>query len=88
MTDATAGIYRGAWGRLLKVLRKKAAEKLIAQEPPSATTTLAPLTGPVDGSGNGGPDPPTGPAIELASQVALLNRSAQVGSAAPTAPSG
>jgi len=74
--------------RLLKALRKKAAEKLIAQKPPSATKTAAPFTGPVDGSGYGGPDPPTGPAIERVSQAGRLNRSAQVGSSAPTAPSG
>jgi Integrase core domain len=74
--------------RLLKALRKNAAENLIAQKPPSATKTAAPFTGPVDGSGYGGPDPPTGPAVERASQAARLNRSAQVGSSAPTAPSG
>jgi hypothetical protein len=74
--------------RLLKALRKKAAEKLIAQKPPSATKTAAPLTGPVDGSGYGWPDPPTAPPIERASKPASLNRSAEVGSAAPTAPPG
>src|SRR3984957_11329467 len=50
--------------RLLKALRKKAAEKLIAPKPPSATKNDAPLTGPVDGSGYGWPDPPTAPPIE------------------------
>jgi hypothetical protein len=74
--------------RLLKVLRKKAAEKLIAQKPPSATKIAAPFTGPVDGSGYGGPDPPTGPPIERTSQAARLNRLAQVGSSVPIAPSG
>ena len=49
--------------RLLKVLRRNAAEKLIAQEPLGATTD-APAPGAVDGSGYGGPDPPTAPAVE------------------------
>jgi hypothetical protein len=72
--------------RLLKALRKRAAEKLIAQEPFGAATTA--LTGPVDGSGYRGPDPPTGPAVERASKAARLNRSAHVGWSTPTAPSG
>jgi len=38
-------------------------EKLIAQEPLGATTD-APAPGAVDGSGYGGPDPPTAPAVE------------------------
>ena len=43
--------------RLLKALRKKAAEKLLAQEPLGATAAaLAP--GAVHGSAYGGPDPP------------------------------
>ena len=50
--------------RLLKALRKEAAENLIAQEPPCAATTATPLPGPVDGSGYKGPDPPTAPPIE------------------------
>ena len=74
--------------RLLKALRKKVAETLIAQEPPRTTTTAAPLTGPVDGSGYHGPDPPTVPAVERASIAERLNRSADVGSSAPTALSG
>ena len=74
--------------RLLKALRKKVAETLIAQEPPRTTTTAAPLTGPVDGSGYHGPDPPTVPAVERASIAERLNRLADVGSSAPTALSG
>ena len=74
--------------RLLKALRKKAAEKLIAQEPPSPRRTAAPLPGPVDGSGYRGPDPPTAPPVERASKADRLNRSVDVGSSAPTAPPG
>jgi hypothetical protein len=74
--------------RLLKALRKKAAEKLGAQEPPRPAMTAAPLPGAVDGSGYGWPDPPTAPPVERASNPPSLNRSAEVGSAAPTAPPG
>jgi Integrase core domain len=74
--------------RLLKMLRKKAVEKLIAQEPPSPAMTATPLTGAVDGSGYGGPDPPTAPTIERASKSPGCNRSITVGSPAPMAPSG
>jgi hypothetical protein len=75
--------------RLLRALRKKAAERLIAQEPPRpAMAAAAPLPGAVDGSGYGWPDPPTAPPIERASKPASLNRSAELGSAAPTAPPG
>ena len=74
--------------RLLKALRKKVAETLIAQKPPRTTTTAAPSTGPVDGSGYHGPDPPTVPAVERASIAERLNRLADVGSSAPTAQSG
>ena len=56
--------------RLLKALRKKAAETLIAQGPLGAATNAAPLTGPVDGSGYQWPDPPTAPAVERASREA------------------
>ena len=74
--------------RLLKALRKKVAETLIAQKPPRTTTTAAPSTGPVDGSGYHGPDPPTVLAVERASIAERLNRLADVGSSAPTALSG
>jgi hypothetical protein len=53
--------------RLLKALRKKASEKLLAQEPLGATAA-APAPGAVDGSGYRGPDPPTAPLIERASK--------------------
>jgi hypothetical protein len=74
--------------RLLKALRTKATEKLIALKLPCAATTAAPLTGPVDGSGYGRPDPPTAPPVERASKAAKLNRSADVGPSAPAAQSG
>jgi hypothetical protein len=69
--------------RLLRALRKKAAENLIAQEPPGATTPATSLPGSVDGSGYQGPDPPTAPPVESAWNAARLNRSVHVGSSAP-----
>jgi hypothetical protein len=74
--------------RLLKAIRKKAAEKLVAQEPPRPAMPAAPLPGTMDGSGYGGPDPPTAPPVERASKPASLNRSAEVESAALTATPG
>ena len=71
--------------RLLKGLRKKAAEKLIALELPCAATNAAPVTGPVDGSGYEGPDRPTAPPLERASSVARHDRSVEIGSSAPAA---
>jgi hypothetical protein len=50
--------------RLLRALRKKAAEQLIAQEPLGDATTATPSPGAVDGSGYVGPDPPTVPLTE------------------------
>ena len=44
--------------RLLRTLRRKAAEQLVAQEPLGDATTAAPWPGVVDGSGYAGPDPP------------------------------
>jgi hypothetical protein len=74
--------------RLLKTLRKKAAEKLIAQEPLRPARTAAPLPGAVDGSGYEWPDPPTAPPVEQASEVDRPHQSVHVGSSAPTAPPG
>jgi hypothetical protein len=71
--------------RLLKALRKKAAEKLIAQEPPRPAMTAVPLPGTVDGSGYGWPDPPTAPRVERASNGVRFNLPVEVGSTAPTA---
>jgi hypothetical protein len=50
--------------RLLRALRKKAAEQLIAQQPLGDATTAIPWPGSVDGSGYVGPDPPTVPLTE------------------------
>jgi hypothetical protein len=74
--------------RLLKSLRKKAAEKLIAQEPPCPAMTIAPLPEAVDGSGYAWPDPPTASPAEQVLEVDRLHRSVYVGSLAPTAPPG
>src|ERR1700682_2433035 len=74
--------------RVLKRLRKKAAEKLIAHEWLGRATNVAASPGSVDGSGYIGPDPPTAPPVERASKAARLNRSVEVGASAPTAPPG
>jgi hypothetical protein len=58
--------------RLLKALRTKAAEKLLASTAPS-TTTDSQAPGPVDGSGYEGPDPPTGPPVTQTSTWASDN---------------
>ena len=73
--------------RLLKALRKKAAEKLLAQES-LGTTAVVPAPGSVDGSGYGGPNPPTAPLTERASKSPRCNRSVTVGLSPPMAPSG
>jgi hypothetical protein len=52
--------------RLLRALRRKAAEQLVAKEPLGDTPTAAPLPGPADGSGYVGPDPPAAPPTEQA----------------------
>jgi hypothetical protein len=73
--------------RLLKALRKKAAEKLLAQESLD-TTAVVPTPGAVDGSGYGGPNPPTAPLIERASKSPSCNRSITIGLSPPMAPPG
>src|SRR6202047_4805782 len=65
--------------RLLRALRRKAAEQLVAQEPPGDATTAAPLPGAVGGSGYVGPDPPTTPPIERAWKTTMHNRSVEIG---------
>ena len=72
--------------RLLRALRQKAAEQLVAQEPLGEVTTAAPLPGVVDGSGYVGPDPPTAPLVEQAGKATWRGRSIDIGSA--MAPSG
>jgi hypothetical protein len=74
--------------RLLKALRKKAAEKLIAQEPPCPAMNVASLPAAVDSSGDARPDPPTAPPVEQALGIGRFNGSVRTGSSAPTAPSG
>jgi hypothetical protein len=74
--------------RLLKRLRKKAAEKLIAHELLSPATNVAGSPGSVDGSGYIGPDPPTAPPAERASKAARLNRSVDIRASAPIVPPG
>jgi hypothetical protein len=74
--------------RLLRTLRRKAAEQLVAQEPLGDATTAAPLPGVVDGSGYVGPDPPTAPLVEQAGKANWSDRPADIGSSAAMAPSG
>ena len=72
--------------RLLRALRRKAAEQLVAEEPLSDTPTAAPSPGVVDGSGYGGPDPPTAPPTEQVRKTAWPGRSVDIGSTATMAP--
>src|SRR3954452_2045351 len=65
--------------RLLRALRRKTAEQLVA---------AAPLAGVVDGSGYVGPDPPTAPLIEQAGKTTWRGRSVEVASPCAMAPSG
>jgi hypothetical protein len=74
--------------RLLRALRRKAAEQLIAQKPLGDATTAVPLPGAVDGSGYAGPHPPTAPPIARARKTTRHNRSVDIGSSAATALSG
>ena len=74
--------------RLLKRLRKEAAEKLIAHELLGRATNVATAPGSVDGSGYIGPDPPTAPLVEQAGKANWRDRSADIGSSAAMAPSG
>lgn len=74
--------------RLLRALRRKAAEQLVAQDPLSDATTAAPLPGVVDGSGYVGPDPPTAPLVEQAGKATWRGRSIDIGSSSAMAPSG
>jgi len=74
--------------RLLRALRRKAAEQLVAQEPLGVATTAAPLPGVVDGSGYVGPDPPTAPPTEQAWKATWRDPLVDIGSTAAMAPSG
>ena len=74
--------------RLLRTLRRKAAEQLVAQEPLGDATTAAPLPGVVDGSGYVGPDPPTAPLVEQAGRVIWRDQLSDIGPSSTMAPSG
>ena len=74
--------------RMLRTLRRKAAEQLVAQEPPGEVMTSAPWPGAVDGSGYRGPDPPTAPLAEQTGKATWRGRSVDVGSPAAMAPTG
>ncbi|MGY3412830.1 hypothetical protein ACVWZV_009035 [Bradyrhizobium sp. GM5.1] len=74
--------------RLLRALRRKTAEQLLAEEPLAGATTAAPLPGVVDGSGYVGPDPPTAPLVEQAGKAIWRGRSIDIGSSSAMAPSG
>ncbi len=68
--------------RLLRALRRKAAEKLVARGLLGDATTAAPLPGVMDGSGYVGLDPPTAPLVEQAGKTTWRGRSADITSAA------
>ena len=72
--------------RLLRALRRKAAEQLVAKEPLRDTPTAVPSPGVVDGSGYGGPDPPTAPPTVQVRKTAWPGRSVDIGSTATMAP--
>ena len=74
--------------RMLRTLRRKAAEQLVAQEPLGEVMTSAPWPGVVDGSGYVGPDPPTAPLVEQAGKATWRGRSVDIASSAAMAPSG
>jgi hypothetical protein len=74
--------------RLLRALRRKAAEQLIAPEPPDDITAAAPWPGTVDGSGYVGPDPPTAHLVEQTAKANWRDRTAEIRSPAAIAPSG
>jgi Integrase core domain len=74
--------------RLLRALRRKAAEQLVAQDPLGNATTAAPLLGVVDGSGYVGPDPPTAPLVEQAGKATWRRRSIDIRSSSAMAPLG
>ncbi|KRQ88653.1 hypothetical protein CQ10_38055 [Bradyrhizobium valentinum] len=73
--------------RLLRALRRKTAEQLVAEESLGDATTAAPLPGVVDGSGYVGPDPPTAPPTEQAWKATWRGQSVDIASTAATAPS-
>jgi hypothetical protein len=74
--------------RLLKALRRKAAEQMLAQKVLGEKTIAAPLPGVVDGSGRVGPDPPTAALVEQARKASWRGRSLEIEAIAAMAPSG
>jgi hypothetical protein len=74
--------------RLLRALRRRAAERLVAQAPLDDATTAATLPGVVDGSGYVRPDPPTAPLFEQAGKAIWRDRLIDIGSSSAIAPSG
>jgi hypothetical protein len=72
--------------RLLRALRRKAAEQLLAQEPFGNTTIAASLPGSVDGSGYVGPESPTAPLVDHSGEATQPGRSVDIGSSAAIAP--
>jgi hypothetical protein len=69
IVDRLAGLYPDQFNRkqhsivqrLLRALRKSAAQRLIAETVADGHENIAQLPGAVDGSGYAGPDPPTAP---------------------------
>jgi hypothetical protein len=74
--------------RLLRALRLKAAEQLVAQRPLGDATTASQLPGVADGSGYVGPDPPTAPLVKQTGKATWRGRSIDIGSSTAIAPSG
>ncbi|MCK1345154.1 hypothetical protein IVA99_05885 [Bradyrhizobium sp. 162] len=66
--------------RLLRALRQKTAEQLVAERPLADASTAAPSPGVVDGSGYVGPDPPTAPFVEQAGKATWRGRSVDLAS--------
>lgn len=83
--DATFGVRQlSIVQRLLKALRRKAAQGLLAATAsPEVDSVHARPPGPVDGSGYAGPDPTTVPASTHASAVPRKKRSAHVATSMP-----
>jgi hypothetical protein len=67
--------------RLLRALRRKTAEQLVAEAPLGGASTAAPFPGLVDASGYVGTDPPTAP---LGEQAARASRKRPLDAADPS----
>ncbi|MCC8952732.1 hypothetical protein H8B02_04385 [Bradyrhizobium sp. Pear77] len=73
--------------RLLRALRRRAAERLVAQGPLDDAAVPAPFSGVVDGSGYVRPGPPTAPLVEQAGKAIWRDRLIDIGSSSAMAPS-